>query len=575
VSGGFLDKLARVATGAVLITKLAKACRTVDGWVAGIWDWLGRAITRRTGWAWPGRGCAGVDEKARPVEAAAEVATERPGRRIGLAETQRAGWLLPDPPPKPHRERARRSPNGRKQENRDERKRAPTKPPQKMGGRVRSSIARLFPWFAAMASADAAKAPRGRSERECESATARASSIGPSPPQPRQSHKAQPGRNGSARAHGPGPAAAAATGATPDHPAPGRRRPRFDSSLNLNLDIDGLFQRGFLVPGALTHGIFRWPDGACPVSYVADLTDPAAAWIRLWSCIIDLETRHLRPVHQQVWLARMQDSTWQFFHKGGTSGWLVLRPGARGFKFPPVPGARRASRRPPECSQPRGKPTPAKTPAARIHIDELFANGVLKPGELRNGLLHVRVGDDIFVLRFDADLFDPTNAHLWLHGPIRDKLIHQKVVLALGDGRWWFLQQGRIDLELTLRGDCFQIPRPPRFTSQPPCIPPQQPAQPCGVDVLSARPQEPTLPDGTDVPTASIQDANDARRANSTQARRGGWLGLKLTVAASTAKRAVASGLGWIAAGTCSLLAGIAMRFMSRLGIVDRSRPAV
>jgi DNA-binding transcriptional LysR family regulator len=156
-----------------------------------------------------------------------------------------------------------------------------------------------------------------------------------------------------------------------------------------------------------------------------------------------------------------------------------------------------------------------------------------------------------------------------------DKLIHQKVVLAPGGRRWWAVDQGRIGVELTLRGDRFQIPRPPRFASKPPCIPPQQPVQPCGADMPSAPPQEPTLPDGTDVPTASIQDANDAPRPDSTQARRGGWRRLKLTEPASTVRRAIASGLGWIAARTCSLLAGIPMRLISRLGIWNRSRPAV
>jgi hypothetical protein len=263
VFGGFLDKLTRAVTGAVLMAKLANAYRTVDGWVTAILHWLGRAITRRTDWAWSGRGGSGADEKARLVEAAAEVAAQRPGRRIGLAETQRAGWLLPDPPPKPHRERARRSPSGRKQEHRDERKRAPTKPRQGMQERPQSFLAWLFPWFTAMASAHAAKAsrssgrrqPHDRFERADEPATARVSSGRPNPSQPRQARKAPPSRNGSARERGPKPTAAAAKGATPDHPAPSGRRPRFDSCLNLNLDLDGLFQGGFLVPGARTHGI--------------------------------------------------------------------------------------------------------------------------------------------------------------------------------------------------------------------------------------------------------------------------------------------------------------------------------
>src|SRR5689334_16596537 len=78
--GGFMDKLTRARMGTVLMAALAAArsARTVAGWFTSVVDRLGRAITRRTGWTCPGRGGSGVDDQARSVEAAAEVATERP-----------------------------------------------------------------------------------------------------------------------------------------------------------------------------------------------------------------------------------------------------------------------------------------------------------------------------------------------------------------------------------------------------------------------------------------------------------------------------------------------------------------
>jgi hypothetical protein len=524
--GGFLDKLTRAAT------KLVEAYRTAEGWVTGIWDRVRRLIARQTGWTWPGS--SAVDDQARSAEAAAEVATARPGHRIGLAETQRAGWHLPDPPPKPHRQRAPRSSSGQKRARGEHRKRTPGKPRQGIRERLRSSITGQFARFTA-------EAP-----------------------------EAEPSRNGSARDRGPGPAAAAATGATPGDPAPDRRRPRFDSSLDLILNIDDLFQVGFLIPGAPTHGIFCWPGGVCPVSYVADLTDPAAAWLRLWFCTTDLRTRCRRTVHQQVWLTRMPDETWQFFHKGGASRRLILRPGADRFRFPSVPGARRAGERPRERAH--EKPVPAKKAARPIilHVDLLLRDDVLTPGEPRYRTWNF--GDDIGSVALASDMFDPGNSRLWLHFTIPGEAglrrpIDQEVVLRQGDKLWWFRDEGRISERLVFCGDRFQLPRPPRFPSKPPCIPPQQPARPSGADTPGAPLQEPAAPGGTDIPGTPDRDGGDGPRTNSDPAPRRGRLRSRLAEATGTARQLVARILAplWTAA----------MRLMARLGIVGRSRPAV
>jgi hypothetical protein len=623
--GSFLSMLTCAVTGAVLTARLAEARRIAARWISGMLarGWravhrvgrlivprpvrsLGRAIAKptvriaavfRTGWSWSGRAGPELDGRARSVETAAEMATEPPGRRTGSAQTGRNAWFAQDPPPKPHRERARQSPSGQKQKHRDERQRTRTKTREGMQERLPPFLARRLPRFT---SADAAKASRFGGQRQYRGWFERegtTSSRRPESSQPRQTCKTQPSRNRSVRAGKPRPATALKVEAATSAP----RRPRVAPERCISLVAQDLIRPDCLVPGKRRDGKFIWQDEAgrsmCVVGCEGNLIDPADASLRLRFSNFHCRTGLRRLVDQRVWLAASPDRTsWRFNNGRSLSERLDMRPGDR-FRFPSVPGSRPARQRPRE----RAPANPIAAKRARrpisLHIDLLFSPGTLKHLEIRRGVWSF--GDNLDAVAFEANTVDPDKNRFFARYAIQDeagrRVIEQEFALVWDAEAWWFKdEKGHMSAQLVFRAGRFRI-SPPRLASKPPCIPPQQPAQPCDADTPSAPLQQPARPGGTDIPGTPDRDGGDGPRTKSDPIPRRDWLLSKLAKAKATAKRlfadvieeplrkagvrprarALKSNLARIVAGTCSLVAGLTMRLMGRLGIVDRSRPAV
>jgi hypothetical protein len=432
--------------------------------------------------------------------------------------------------------------------------------------------------------------PLGWFEREDEPACA--PPRRPNPSQPRQTRQAQPRRNGSGR---PGePRTATAPKAAADRPrCPRRRAPTHEP---VSLVAEDLIRLGCLQPGAYRDRTLIWLNGAggvrCAVGCEANMIDPASSWVRLRFAHTDRRT-HLRTlVDQRVWLEASPDGTsWRFANERSLYGRLDMRPGDR-FRFPPDPGLRPACKRPQERAHvkpfPGEKATRPKSPKPLLYLDLLFP-GCLRPLEIRRGVWNF--AEDLGAVTFEANTVGPDKNLFFLHFLILDEAgqrrsVSQELELVWRAGTWWFKDENaRISAHLVFRAGRFRI-SPTYLASKPRRVAAPAPAEPCSADMPGAPPEEPVRPHGSDVPTAPIRDG-DGSRPNFTPARRGDWLRSKFAVAKATAKglaadvfeeplrkagvlprvHALKGNLARIVAGTCSLVTGLTMRLMARLGL--------
>ena len=191
------------------------------------------------------------------------------------------------------------------------------------------------------------------------------------------------------------------------------------------------------------------------------MTNPTGGWLRLWYCNEDPQTKNRRVVDQFVRMAATSNGRWQFVVGRRISSRLFLREGGKRFKCPAVPGARRNRGKPWRLW--RRKVTRNNAPPrCALHIDDLLRGGALNPGEPRFGEWIGRMGDGTFRLKFASDMWNPNNAKLWLYFMVDDgsawRSVRQEVQLAIGGGKWWFLENGRIYAELVLRDGLFRAP---------------------------------------------------------------------------------------------------------------------
>ena len=150
--------------------------------------------------------------------------------------------------------------------------------------------------------------------------------------------------------------------------------------------------------------------------------------------------------------------------------------------------------------------------------------------------------------------------------------VSQEIVLAPGDGRWWFKDQGRIYERLVLRGNRFVPPQSPRFPKNPPTS---------------------VLQESVESPAAGMSETPDCKNGvtDPPPARRQRWLSMTLAGTKrfitgifrrpSWTKRIVARArvvqayLVGFAAGTSDLMGRMTIRFVAFLRRWTSSGPAV